>query len=293
MRKFGFRAHDFGSFPSVEALASTISEVQSPTLLHFALNKAVPSARSWKDWDEDYALSIRDTLAKKGITIAIASGYINPVNPDPSIRAKEHVARFVRTVELAKAFGSTIVGTETGSVTLDNSYSQETSNPKNLKTFYESLDQMLNAAIRADVTCAIEAVAKQHTICSIERMARTLEKFNDPHLQVIYDPINLVPWIGIGETDGSVMKEPSHEAQASFYNQAFDAFSSRICAIHCKDYRLDEKGWKIGNLNAPSGVFDWKGFFAELDKRQINVPILLENLNPNTVKADLQTLKAL
>ena len=289
MFNIGFRAHDFGSFNSASELAKVVSEVKSPAVIQLALNKVIPTAKKCPEWDEEYISSIRDDLAKEDVSVAVIGCYINPVHPDEDERKKQ-LTRFKRSLELNKAFGCRIVGTETGSWTPKITYSPETYEEHVFEALLSSIDYMLNEAIKNDAICAIEPVAFPHTMCTVERTLRVLNKFQDEHLKLIFDPINLVPRLGIPELDGSYRAIPSEEAQAKYINTCLDAFAPRICALHCKDYVLSEDGHKKGDLPVTTGIFRWDLFFKELRKRNINVPILLENHNPKTLKETLATL---
>lgn len=289
MFNIGFRAHDFGSFNSASELANVVSEVKSPAVIQLALNKVIPSARKWTQWDEEYISSIRDDLAAKGVSAAVVGCYINPVHPDKDER-EQQLQRFKRSLELNKAFGCKVVGTETGSWTPKITYSPETYEEKVFETLLNSIDFMLNQAIKNDAICAIEPVAFPHTMCTVERTVRVLDKFQDEHLKLIFDPINLVPRLGIPELDGSYRAIPSQEAQLNYITTCLDAFKERLCIIHCKDYILNEDGLKKGDLPVTTGVFRWDLFFKELRKRNLYVPILLENHNPKTLKETLATL---
>lgn len=289
MNNIGFRAHDFGTFSSVSALAETVAAIKTPSFIQLALGKAVKPSKPWQEWDEEYIAGVAKELSDKGVGIAIVGCYINPVHPDEEERNK-HLERFEKSLSLNKAFGCRIVGTETGSWTKDISYNIETYTEKVFSVFLKSIERMVKAAEKYDAICAIEAVSYHHTICSVERMARVLETFPSDHLKVIYDPVNLIPINGIREKDGCFPAVASQEAQRDFYIQALDAYQDRICAIHCKDYVLDEKGFKIGNIPALTGVFDWKNFFKELRERNLDVPVLLENHNPATLKETLSAL---
>lgn len=289
MNNIGFRAHDFGTFSSVSALAETVAAIKTPSFIQLALGKAVKPSKPWQEWDEEYIAGVAKELSDKGVGIAIVGCYINPVHPDEEERNK-HLERFEKSLSLNKSFGCRIVGTETGSWTKDISYNIETYTEKVFSVFLKSIERMVKAAEKYDAICAIEAVSYHHTICSVERMARVLETFPSDHLKVIYDPVNLIPINGIREKDGCFPAVASQEAQRDFYIQALDAYQDRICAIHCKDYVLDEKGFKIGNIPALTGVFDWKNFFKELRERNLDVPVLLENHNPATLKETLSAL---
>lgn len=292
MLDFGFRAHDFGSFDSADELGKTISKVQTPSHIQLALGKVIKNTRPWNSWDEEYISSISSTLLSYGIRTSVIGCYINPVNPDPELRKKE-IERFKTSLRLSKAFGTNIVGTETGSFTPDNSYSVKTSSEQVLSIFYKSLDEMLNCAIKEDAICAIEPVNKQHTICSIERAMAMIEKFDDPHLKIILDPINLLPWTGLIEEDGSVLERPSEKAMKEYTNSCLSLLSKHIVAIHIKDFILDKNGYKIGTIPAPKGVFNWSILLNKLRELKLEVPILLENLNPRTIEQDLALLRQL
>lgn len=291
MLNIGFRAQDFGFFQNPRDLAKTVAEIKSPSEIHFAFRKIVPEGfADWKNWNEDYIASIAKDFSDYGVHFGVVGINMNPVHPDEEQR-KIQVDRFIRGLELNKAFSSHVIGSETGSWTTDNEgFSAMTYEPKVFDIFLRNLDRMLDAAIRYDGVIALEPVAFHHTLSTVERTSYVLEKFNDEHLMLLYDPINLIPQTGIPEKDGSVRQVPSLEAQKAYYTTALDAFSGRIVAMHLKDYILKEDGYKKGNCPALTGVFDTKGFLEEVQKRNINVPILLENLDPKTVRETLKTL---
>ena len=288
----GFRAHDFGSFSSVEDLASRIEKDFPSSFIQLALKKVIPSSKDWRDWNDDYIAEIRETLLKHGVKIAIVGCYIQPTHPDEEKR-KSEIERFKKSLSLAKAFGTKIVATETGTRNPKGGYSIETSDPKYIEMFYSGLSEMVESAGKYDAWCTIEAVNHEHTMSSPERMARMLEKFPSENLKVLFDPINLVPYDGIKEEDGVALYHPTKEAMRRFYTPILDLYGDRLVAIHCKDYKLSElDGHKIGNLPALTGVFDWEGFMTELKRREIDVPISLENLDPATAKETKRILES-
>ena len=289
MKNIGFRAHDLGLFSSATDLGRCAASYKKPVVLHLAVKKAIKGARDPLAYDDAYVRSIHDDLAKEGVSIAVIGSYFNPIHPDEAIR-NEQIARFVASLRYASAFGTRLVATETGSANPDCSYNPETSEMENLSLFYRTVETILEAAEKYDAVACLEAVSRQHTICTIDRMAKVMEKFPSPHLGVLYDPVNLVPYTGIPEEDGSVRLRPSDEAQKRYFSDAFDAFGDRIKLIHVKDYRLDAQGLKVGNLAAGTGVVNWKLFSSLLDERHIDVPCTLENLNVVTLK---ETVKAL
>lgn len=290
MPRIGYRAHDFGSFDSASALGERIESIR-PSCIQLALNKVIPSARPWMEWDEEYISGIASDLRSHGVTVAIIGCYINPIHPDKEEREKE-IRRFEKSLSLASAFGCLYVGTETGTASPAGDYSIETSDPRNLAIFKDSLSRMLEAAEKHDAYVAMEAVARNHTISSIDRLASILAGFPTKRLKTIFDPVNLLPFTGIPEADGVPLRKPSEEAEHRFVSDVLDIMGDRIVAIHCKDYFLDpQTGFKVGDIPALTGIFRWDAFAAELRKRNIDVPWLLENHNPKTVKETAETLE--
>lgn len=286
MKHLGIRAHDLGSFASAEALADAVATYGDAIPIQLAFTKVITPAPRLSD---EYVAAFNDALKARGVWVAVLGCYINPVHPDEEKR-DEQLSRFEEHLRLAPLLGNPIVGTETGSLMPDSSYHGQTSERRVLDTFYRSIERLLEAAVKYHSVVGVEAVYRQNTISTIERMRALVEHFDTPHLRVIYDPINLVPWTGIQEADESVLLTPSDEAQRAFFARALDAFGSKIGALHIKGYRLDEKGWKIGDLPQGEGVLNWALLFSMLRERSIDVPGLLENANPLTISKTLATL---
>ena len=289
MKQLGIRAHDLGTFDTISDLASEISLYGDSIPIQLALKKVLKNAPDAEDYSEQFIISVRDALKAKGAYVGVFGSYINPVHPDKAARDAE-LRRFENHLKYANLLGCPLVGTETGSFRADNSYHRETASAKVLDIFYRSIERLLEVAVKYDAIVGIEAVSKQHTISTIPRMAALMDKFDSPHLRVIYDPANLVPWIGISEADGSVMGTPSFAAQKDFFCSALDAFGDKIAAIHVKDYKLNDQGFKVGDLTVGEGILDWKFLFGELRRRNIEVPALLEDLTVSTLKETLSLL---
>ncbi len=293
MLRIGYRAHDLGSFESASELGKRIEEIRKTSFIQLALKKVIPSSKPWQEWDEEYISSIASELKSHGVSVAIVGCYINPIHPDPD-RRKTEVERFVKSLSLAKAFGCPYVATETGSEHPELKYSVNTSDPKNIEIFKDSLSKMLDAAEKYDAYVAIEAVARSHTISSPARMRDILETFRTDRLKVIFDPVNLIPYTGLLEPDGVPLRIPTAETEHRFVTEVLDLYKDKLIAIHCKDYILtEEAGLKVGNLPALTGNFRWKDFADEIHRRNIDVPWLMENLDPKTVAETSRKLEAL
>jgi sugar phosphate isomerase/epimerase len=289
MKQIGFRAHDLGRFPSASFLAASAATYQKDAYLQLVPQKAFASFCPPEEYDEERFASMRTDLERNGARVAVLGCYINPVHPDEEERRRQ-LQEFEASLRVSGASGALLVGTETGSTKPDGSYDIGTFEPEILDRLYRSIEQMLDAAERYGATIGIEPVSRLHTICSVQRTVRLLETFDTPRLKVIYDPVNLVPWTGIPEQDGSMRRIPTAESQQAFFEEALDAFGKKIAILHVKDYLLDEQGYKIGNLPVGRGVLDWKILERELDRRDIRVPWLLEEIDVPTLRQTLLDL---
>lgn len=279
MRILGFRAHDLGSFSSVSELGAAAASYRSPCVLHLNLKKAVKNSLPLEEWTEQYARKIHDDLAAWHVSVGVFGAYFNPVNPDPEGLALGK-RRFVNALRLNRAIGCRIVGTETGSANPDITYNLDTYEPEVFDRFLRTAGELVEAAEKYDAVCCFEPVARPHTICTAKRMKKVLDAFpRNPHLGVIFDPANLVPYLGIPEEDGSCRRRPTREAQKAFFSEALDAFGDKIQAVHVKDYYLTEQGFKIDSAMIGRGVLDWDLIMKLLDERHIEVPMTLENID--------------
>ena len=290
-RTIGFRAHDLGTFTSLSDLAKFAASFQKPTVIHLALHKVLKGKeRPVEEYDSAYVQEIHDTLAREGVSLSMIGSYFNPIHPDPEIRQAQ-INRYIINLKYTKQFGCRIVGTETGSHNPDSTYDMATYEPENFDLCLKTIDQLVNAAETYDALACIEPVSHHHTISTVERALKVSETFKSEHFGFIYDPVNLVPYTGIPESDGSVRERPSDEAQERFFRSAFDAWGSRIKTIHIKDYRLNPvDGTKIGNLMAGTGVINWKLFFRLMDEYRIQVPMSMENIQVPLLAEELKTL---
>ncbi len=288
MMQFGFRAHDFGRM-TIDTIARTFAAF-APVPIQLALHKALvdpPPHLGAKS--PAYAKNIRTTLAQRGISIGVLGCYINPVHPDDEV-LDSSLLKFEEHLRYASDFGCLVVGTETGSANADCSFHPQTSSERNFDRLCRSVERLVRTAGRYGAIVGVEAVARQHTIDSCGKMVRLLDRIDSPSLQAIYDPVNLLPWEGLAEVDGSLGAVPSREIQHTFFSQAFSAFGDRIVAIHLKDFRYVD-GWKQGSLPPLTGDLDTVGLRELVARHRPDIDILLENCEPCSAAQTIGTLR--
>ena len=288
MIQFGFRAHDFGRM-TIDSLARTFA-VFAPVPIQLALHKAlVDPMPHMGTMSSAYASKIRTTLAQRDISIGILGCYINPIHPDDDF-LDSSLLKFEEHLRYATDFGCLVVGTETGSANADCSFHPHTSSERNFDRLCRSIERLVLTAERYGAIVGVEAVARQHTIDSCAKMMRLLDRIDSPSLQVIYDPVNLLPWEGLAEVDGSIGAVPSKEAQRIFFSQAFSAFGEKIVAIHVKDFRY-VNGWKQGSMPPLTGDLDMAELLELVGSHRPDIDILLENCEPRSAAQTIGTLR--
>lgn len=276
MLQFGLRAHDFGRHDT-QTLADLISR-HGPASVQLAVSKALSDAGSGDGTlSPGAARRIRDAFASRGIAISVLGCYINPVHPDKTAREKA-LRRFEEHLRFARDMGCSIVGTETGSLNADCSFHPLTQGSAAFETLIESVARLARVAERTGAIVGLEAVADQHTIGSVERMAEALRIVDSPALGVIWDPVNLIPAVGLGES------------QEAFFTRALDALGDRIVAVHVKDFRM-EAGKKGGAIPAGTGELDLHTLFRLLGAKKPWIDVLLENTEPATVDQTLTLVR--
>jgi L-ribulose-5-phosphate 3-epimerase len=283
MLQIGLRAHDYGTNVTPEKLADILISYK-PASIQLALAKALSGVPGDGGITPGYARGINNIFKECGISIAVLGCYINPVHPDPAIREK-HLRRFEEHLRYARDFGCSIVGTETGSCNGDCSFHPDTEKSETLDLLCNSLERLIKTAEKCGSIAAIEAVADQHTVSSIEKMQTVMRRLASPSLKVIYDPVNLIPNAGLGENS-------PYQSQKDFFKKAFAAFGDEIVAIHAKDFKMGPNG-KIGALPAGTGELDYPALLSLIMERKPGIDILLENSSPDTGKQAMAFLRSL
>jgi L-ribulose-5-phosphate 3-epimerase len=255
----GVRAHDFGKLP-VEVLAEKISE-KGFTSIQLALAKAVEGVDvSLGKLSPGMAYKIGNTFSKKNIQIAVLGCYINPIHPDKDERRKG-LERFKEHIRYARDFGCSIVGTETGTLSLDTSFNPENHNEIGLKAIIESVSELVEEAEKFGVIVGIEAGSK-NPIHSSEKMKYLLDTVRSNNLQVIFDPLNL-------------MTMENYKHQEAVFKEAISLYGDRIAIMHAKDLKIEDR--KVNTTPVGTGLLDYECLFRLIKYKKPFINILMED----------------
>ena len=271
--RLGIRAHDLGRF-SADVLARKVSEA-GLDCVQLALGKAIEGVELVPGFiDEAFAMKTGAAFAAYQVRVEVLGCYINPIHPDPDVRAslmrlfKEHLRH-------ARAFGCNIVALESGSLNADYSPHPGNSDEDAFQCLLGSLRELVDEAENFGVVVGIEAVTS-HVISTPERMRRLLDEIPSPHLQVVFDPVNLLTYEKCGDHRG-IMR------------QSFDLFGDRIGVVHAKDFRLEED--RLVFCPPGTGSLDFELLLSWLSAHRPGIAVLLEETPVECVSSCLGFLK--
>jgi sugar phosphate isomerase/epimerase len=201
-------------------------------------------------------------FARQGVQIEVLGCYINPIHPDLQTR-RESLGLFKEHLRHARDFACNIVALESGSLNGDQSAHPGNGAEIVYQDLLSSMLELVAEAERCGVVLGIEAVTS-HVISTPERMRRLLDDIPSPHLQVVFDPVNLL-------TSANCLE------QRDVMRRSFELFGTRMAVIHAKDFRMVD-GCLLA-CPAGFGVLDYQFLFSWLAVHKPGIAVLLEGVS--------------
>ncbi len=214
------------------------------------------------------AAEISAAFARHGVRIEVMGCYINPIHPDAAVR-KTSLGLFKEHLHHAREFGCNIVALESGSRNADQSPHPDNAGESAYQELLGSMDELVVEAERCGVVVGIEAVTS-HVLSTPERMRRLLDAIPSPHLQVVFDPVNLLSVANCLE-------------QREIMRRSFDLFGGRIAVVHAKDFRI--ANGKLVTCPAGTGMLDYGLLLSWLASHKPGISLLLEETGPEQIAA--------
>ena len=163
------------------------------------------------------------------------------MHPDEN-KKRYALERFKEHIRFAHDFNCSIVGTETGSLNADLSFTPENHGENAFTQIARSVSELVEEAEKFGVIVGVEAVTK-HTINSAQKMKRLLDTIASNNLQVILDPVNLIDINNYKYQDKIIM-------------EALELLEDRIVIIHAKDFIIDHNEIKV--VPVGKGILNYK-----------------------------------
>ncbi|WP_068728509.1 sugar phosphate isomerase/epimerase [Paenibacillus sp. DMB5] len=218
----GIRAHDFPG----HSLPELIAKLKHYRFSHIqlAVRKSFPaSVPSLSSLSPGTAVYYGESFRQSGIKIAVLGCYVNIIDPDPGKR-QQALQDFSTHLRLARDFGASLVGTETGSV--GSGYTPDNFTEEAFQEVVASVKWMVAEAERFGVTVGIEA-GQNHPLHSARLAKRLLELVPSNNLQIILDCANL-------------MSPDNYRQQEAVIAEALELLGDRIAVIHLKDFTVED-----------------------------------------------------
>ena len=167
------------------------------------------------------ASHIKNEFQKNGIDIAVYGCYLNLANPDPD-QLNEIIAEYKANIRFASYLGASLVGTETGAPNTEYRYCPQCHEEEAFVCFLKNLKTVVDYAASYGITIAIEPVWR-HIIYNPRRTRIALDTIGNDHLQIIFDPVNM---LCVG----------NHEEQDALFEEMLSLNGNDIVLLHAKDY---------------------------------------------------------
>ncbi|MGL5765396.1 MAG: sugar phosphate isomerase/epimerase family protein [Sarcina sp.] len=276
MIKIGIRAHDMGKYSLTDfpTLLNTIKTLEGHCI-QLALGKSfIDFNISIESLNSELAHYLKNNLKNNDINLSVLGCYINMGNPDNNIRHQE-IEKFKYHLDFSKNFPGCIVGTETGCLTTDYTYTPLNDTQEAFDMFLDTLNEIVKHAEKTQTLVAIEGVSKD-IISTPEKMNLALETIVSTHLKVIFDPVNF-------------LNITNFHNQKEIIEKSFELFADKIAIIHLKDFKVENNIFKIVPIG--QGNFDIDTLMKCIKKYNLKIDILLENSNIESGKKCIHFVK--
>ena len=276
MIKIGIRAHDMGKYSLIDfpKLLNTIKTLDGQCI-QLALGKSfIDFNISKENLNSELSQYLKNNLENKDINLSVLGCYINMGNPDDNIRHQE-IEKFKYHLDFSKNFPGCIVGTETGCLTTDYTYTPLNDTQEAFDIFLDTLKKIVKHAEKTQTLVAIEGVSKD-IISTPEKMKLALKTIVSTHLKVIFDPVNF-------------LNITNFHNQKEIIEKSFELFADKIAIIHLKDFKVENNIFKIVPIG--QGNFDIDTLMKCIKKYNLKIDILLENSNIESAKKCIHFVK--
>ncbi|MBP1043960.1 sugar phosphate isomerase/epimerase [Vagococcus sp. BWB3-3] len=269
----GIRAHDLGQLP-LDQLMARIKDYEF-TNIQFAITKSFPaSAPDLQGLSPGTASYYRQAFQQQQINISVLGCYVNIIATDPQERQMA-LDSFKTHLRLARDFGASLVGTETGST--GHGFTTDNFTEEAFQKVVISVKELVAEAERFGVSIGIEA-GLNHPLHSALLAKRLLTEVGSSNLQIILDCANL-------------MSPDNYLRQTEIVEEALDLLGNRIAMIHLKDFTIENQTIKI--VPVGHGLLDFKPILAYIKSQRPHLFATLEATTEPELRDSVDYLRKL
>jgi sugar phosphate isomerase/epimerase len=222
--------------------------------------------------------ALRNRLAQSGLSIAALGAYKNIVAVDAEKRRKN--VDFVKTcLEQARALGTTVVSTETGTLHPTGDWSDAPANasPAAWEALWRVLDELLPVAERAGSVLALEGYVN-NVLKTHDQVEQILNRYPSPSLKIMCDPYNYL----------SMERLPEINSMADAF---LNRFQKHLVVAHLKD--VSPQGAEVDTPEFGTGIFPQARYLRFLKQQRPDLPLIFEHLPVEHFPIAIERLLAL
>jgi len=264
--RIGIRGHDLGKqTPKKFAQAVVDAKLESlqlvlPKAIEF--ESAVAPILNAKLTDE-----VKQHLKANGIKVAMLGAYFNPVHSNQELVATT-VENFKNHLKKAKFFGTTLVGTETGSYNDDEwTWHEDNASEAAFLEVLRIFREILPVAVATGTSLTIEP-AYHHVISTPTRLKRLVDALASPNVRVIFDLFNLLH------------KGNTHQ-QRALIDEMVTLFNDKIAIVHAKDFIIE--AGELKQVAPGLGDLDYPYLISKLRTLQTTPDLILEGVEGDDI----------
>ena len=267
MLNITIRGHDLSQVQTIEDLAEKTKE-QGIHTLQLALGLSFPEMSSGaNEINSGMGNYVKRVLEKQEVSVGILSCYINMIHPDLTIR-EELLTKFEQYLRYAPSFGASMVASETGCVLPEIQYTEENFTDEAFAEAVSVIRRLVKAGEKYQMMVGIEP-GLNHPVYSLERVEQLIQAVDSDYLGIILDPTNLIT-------------STTYQEQVQLVEEAFERFGEKICAVHLKDFRVEQE--KIVPVNLGDGVIEYTKIKEIIKKNRPYLYVVLEETKDDGIR---------
>ncbi|WP_148248990.1 sugar phosphate isomerase/epimerase [Enterococcus faecium] len=267
MLNITIRGHDLSEVQTIEDLAEKTKE-QGIHTLQLALGLSFPEILSGtNEINSGMGNYVKRVLEKQEVTVGILSCYINMIHPDLTIR-EELLTKFEQYLRYASSFGASMVASETGCVLPEIQYTEENFTDEAFAEAVSVIRRLVKAGEKYQMMVGIEP-GLNHPVYSLARVEQLIQAVDSDYLGIILDPTNLIT-------------SSDYQEQVQLVEEAFERFGEKICAVHLKDFRVEQE--KIVPVNLGDGVIEYTKIKEIIMKNRPYLYVVLEETKDDGIR---------
>ena len=267
MLNITIRGHDLSQVQTIEDLAEKTKEQEIHTL-QLALGLSFPEMSSGaNEINSGMGNYVKRVLEKQEVSVGILSCYINMIHPDLTIR-EELLTKFEQYLRYASSFGASMVPSETGCVLPEIQYTEENFTDEAFAEAVSVIRRLVKAGEKYQMMVGIEP-GLNHPVYSLARVEQLIQAVDSDYLGIILDPTNLIT-------------SSDYQEQVQLVEEAFERFGEKICAVHLKDFRVEQE--KIVPVNLGDGVIEYTKIKEIIMKNRPYLYVVLEETKDDGIR---------